>query len=506
MRNSPTTWSEREPRVSPPGLPRNSRSESPSSGEPGGRAARAFLGAKRPGGQSAGKLAVDSAGNGFGAGMMAAASPLVSTRISEREHRPRSLCGGLSVTYSQVERPVVRRQPARQHALSPLPQDQAGSTTQRNIGPAVRTARPRLRGPGRTAKHPRQSSSERAHAVVIPRHVQACQWSAFGHEKWFVWTWRRGVPAVKTRVPYSCNSWRCEVCRRHEAAVTFARIKEATRREGYVSSGWVFIVLTLDRDGYYSGKAWVDTDTAYRELSRMSRNFLARLRRAFNGAPGSSWVAVVEAHRTGWPHMNLLLYAPELASELEASRVARIEAGATERQSLLLSGKLLSAATATGWGTQSTAEVAHSQDAIAGYIVKLAGEADATNGELAKITQAPTNAPQRFRRLRSGKGFLPPRRSNPNITGVLVRRRRSPEGDWEICRINPSKDPEAEQPIREAVVAEVAVIREEEGLLAKHRTLPPMPPLRLAVGSDLEDWRRSRLQNDGLDGLSPFDR
>ena len=389
----------------------------------------------------------------------AAAVPLVSTRISEREHRPRSLSVAKTQGYRRAARPALSRKP-----------------------------KGRIRARASAAP----SRVRLAPTVVVPRHVQACQWSAFGHEKWFVWTWKRNSPHVKTRVAYSCNSWRCDVCRRHEAAVTFARIREATRRNEYHPCGWVMLVLTLDRDGYYSGKAWVDTEQAYRELSRMSRNFLARMRRAYDGEPGSSWVGVVEAHRSGWPHMNLLLYAPRLAAELERHRVARIEAGGTERESILLAGDLLEAATATGWGVQSTGEVAHSTDSVAGYIVKLAGEADATNGELAKITQAPTNAPERFRRLRSGKGFLPPRRTNPHVTGVLVRRRRSPEGDWQICRVNPPKDPASEQPIRDAVVAEVSVIREEEGLLSRHRgKLPAMPPLRLAVGADLEPWQRA---------------
>lgn len=423
------------------------------------------------------------------------ASPLVSTRISEREQRPRSLTAEITRGYNSAAKPhgsLVGNASAGSTTIARDPR----LRTWPHVHPAARNRKSNGAAVGAWGANRRGRRSLRSlglsHAVVLPRHVRACQHSQFGHEKWFVWTWKRGSPAIKTRVPYCCNSWRCEVCRRHEAAVTFARIKEATRREGYHPSGWVFLVLTLDRDGYYSGKAWVDTDTAYRELSRMSRNFLARLRRAFNGEPGSSWVAVVEAHRSGWPHMNLLLYAPELARELEELRVARIEAGATERESILLGGPVLQAATATGWGTQSTAEVAHSQDAIAGYIVKLAGEADATNGELAKITQAPTNAPQRFRRLRSGRGFLPPRRSNPNVTGVLVRRRRSPEGDWQICRINPSKDPEAEQPIRDAVVSEVAIIREEEDLLCRYGgELPPMPPLRTAVGTEVQHWARA---------------
>lgn len=189
--------------------------------------------------------------------------------------------------------------------------------------------------------------------------------------------------------------------------------------------------------------------------------------------------------------MNLLLHAPTIARELERARCSKIERGSTVRESLLLSGRVGDAAVECGWGYESTGEVARSRDAVSSYIVKLAGKHDASVGEVAKITQAPTAAPERFRRLRSGKGFLPPRRHDPDVTGVLVRRRRSTQGDWEICRINPTKDPEAEQPIRDAVVAEVQLIREEEGLLSDYGELPPLPPLRLAVGAEAECWRRA---------------
>lgn len=386
------------------------------------------------------------------------AARLVTTRISEREQRPRSLRSAISGGYARAARPV---------RPTPLPPN----------------AKPHARG-----NIGRQFSPYADPLVVLPRHVRACQWSQFGHERWFIWLWQHGRAMVQTRVPYSCGSWRCPVCARHEAAVTFARIKEATSRAEYSAGGWVMIVLTLDREGYYSGKPWPDVNAAYRELSRMTRNFLARLRRAYGHEPGSSWVAVVEAHRSGWPHVNLLAYAPSLAAELAAQQCDhRPEEPA--RQRILLAGHLLRTAEATGWGRQSTAEVARSKDAIASYIVKLAGQHDASVGEVAKITQAPMNAPERFHRLRSGKGFLPPRHRNPNVTGVLVRRRRSPEGDWEIERVNPPKDPSQEDPIRQAIAAEVQLIQEEEGLLATYGSLPPMPPLRFAIGAELKNFK-----------------
>ena len=395
--------------------------------------------------------------------MTAAACPLVGTRISERERSPRELPVKKTRGYERAGQPVKT---AGREAGSLRSVPSSGAT--------------RANGPGFGPKD------------ILPRHVQACRHSPFRHERWFIWTWQRGRPFVKTRVPYSCRSWRCPVCRKHEAHVAFARIMQAVDRH---RNGWCFLVLTLDRNGFYSGKPWSGTSEAYAELSRLSRNFLARLRRMFHGEPGHRWVAVVERHkRAGWPHMNLLVHSLQLARVLEASRIARVEAGATERESLLLEGDLLEAATATGWGVESTAEVARNNDAVAGYIVKVVGES-------AKITQAPTNAPLRFRRLRSGydrkrrKPFLPPRHHG-TATGVLVRRRRSEQGDWEILRINPPKDPASEQPIREAVVAEVQLIREEETALTEGREMPDLS-VRLAIGERIESWQDSeRRQTD----------
>jgi hypothetical protein len=322
--------------------------------------------------------------------------------------------------------------------------------------------------------------------AVLPRHVRACQHSDDRSERWFVWTWPLGKDGTQRRVPYSCGSWRCPVCRRHEAAVTFARIREAVHRDRYEPDGWVYMVLTIDRDGYYSGRPWPNVTAAYRALSAMSERFVKRLRRLC-GSSLRSWVSVVEAHRSGWPHMNVMLYCPELAASLRESTRSRIDSGCTPRQAILLETEILQHAVACGWGPQSTAEGVKDRDALAGYITKIAGNHDASVGELAKITQAPTAAPGRFRRLRSAKGFLPPRNKNPNVTGVLVRRRRSHEGDWEIYGVNASQDPAMHEPIRRACAGEWKLILEEERLLAQARNgqLPPMPPVRVSVSGEL---------------------
>ena len=376
---------------------------------------------------------------------------------------------------------------------------------------------------------------------VVPRHVMACQHSTVGHERWFVWTWKRGNSVVQTRIPYSCNSWRCPVCRRHEAAVTFARLKQAACVPELDPRGWCFLVLTLDRDGYYSGQPWSDVSAAYAALGKMTRSALARIGRRWGPETmlersgrsnalhtvrklGNRWVAVVEAHRSGWPHVNLVVWCPELADELRAERDERMQdddvANAVAlardawkrkepvpaairdvaRCATVIGGELATVLTASGWGVQSTAEAANDIEAVLGYGVKLAGLHDASVGELAKITQAPMNAPERFRRLRSGKGFLPPRYKNPDVTGCLIRRRRSDQGDWDVLPINPPKDETELDAVARARTAEHALIDEEERALSRGRgRLAPMPPVRLAIAGKLEDHKETSERNAALD-------
>lgn len=314
-----------------------------------------------------------------------------------------------------------------------------------------------------------------------------------GGRAWWIYTWKRDTPGKKTRRPYHCCSWRCRTvdpttgrsCARFDASVAFARIKEAFTPLPH--TGVVFMVLTLDREGFYSGRRrWSSPQAAYRELSTMTRKFLKRVNRMCESRGwervGSRWVGVVEAHRTGWPHMNLMFYCPQLAAELQQDFDARhaglVAGGMNEKQATrharLLSGELLHHATATNWGVESTAERARSNDALAGYFTKLAGEGGRVTGELAKLTQAPLNAPVRFRRLRAGKGFLPPRRRNPEVTGTLVRRQREHDGTYTVMPLHKVKA-EALPQVLQCCYHEEEIAHEElrvESLRRRFKGLP----------------------------------
>lgn len=278
--------------------------------------------------------------------------------------------------------------------------------------------------------------------AVLPRHVEQC--ARAGGRGWSVWVWRKNNPDVKTRLQYTCKSWRHKGnCARAAAAQLFARLKEAL--DPIPANECSFWVLTLDRDGYYSGKPWANAEVAYKSLGHMSERFIKRLRRLCIrhgwGSFKSEWVQVVEAHRSGWPHVNLIIHNKGLAKYLEDEQRTRKANGASENGSRLIRDEFLGHAVECGWGERSTAEPVKSRDAMAGYLTKLAANADEHMGELAKITQAPTNAPVRFRRLRSGKGFLPPCRKNPQWTGALVRRYYDPEWGYVAQAFRGKKTP-----------------------------------------------------------------
>lgn len=171
----------------------------------------------------------------------------------------------------------------------------------------------------------------------------------------------------------------------------------------------MFAVFTL-RPGDWSSRY-----EAFKEL----RDRWKALRKAISRHFGvNRYVSTVEVHRSGWPHLNVVLESPVMADA-----VGRKASGGVVPW-------LKRHALACGFGYMLSVERARSRRALAGYVVKLAGdvetaarpdEAGRLTGEVTKLSQVPERAPRHFRRLRSSIRFLPPPYKRPDITGKLER-------------------------------------------------------------------------------------
>ena len=71
---------------------------------------------------------------------------------------------------------------------------------------------------------------------------------------------------------------------------------------------------------------------------------------------------------------------------------------------------------------------------MAGYLTKLARELTGAGVK----SQVPVNAPRHFRRIRASAKLLPPRKKNPDITGIL-HKMPLPSADGEIRNDSPKK-------------------------------------------------------------------
>lgn len=266
-------------------------------------------------------------------------------------------------------------------------------------------------------------------------------------------------------VPARCYSWRHEgPCRAFRAASDAERIAGAL--EGAEPREVVFLVLTLDpsawtADGWTGpalerrADALADADArgaAYQLLSDRWTVLARRLRRAGHVL---RYVSTVESHRSGWPHLNVLLHCPTLAEEIAAAAGPPVEGGEARRArgrraaSFVLGEALVSA----GFGHVGFAEVAADLRAIADYMGATAGKvADSARKldpaaalvddvhrqrlarEAAKWAQTPVLTPPHFRRLRSSRGFLPARPKGDH-TGALVRGEGAPTPEEQLAEL-----------------------------------------------------------------------
>lgn len=269
-------------------------------------------------------------------------------------------------------------------------------------------------------------------------------------------------------------SWRhAGPCARAKASQDYSRIKTALAR--YDRQHIVYMVLTLDPSAWtgegwagWAGKTPERRADANLDANAITASYLAlrdrwrQLAKAMRKRWGDfQYVSTVESHRSGWPHLNVVVVCPAMAADIQEKHKnlqgwGRKSAG--REAARLAFGNILQR---TGFGYIAFAESAlakeeDGEDRLAAYISKLAGEtgtpwdgqargliATADDapvgasvhsiegqvvGEIAKLSQAPVRAPEHFRRLRSSKGFLPPVEKNEDLTGALFDEKNEPIG------------------------------------------------------------------------------
>jgi len=315
-----------------------------------------------------------------------------------------------------------------------------------------------LGGPRKGARETPGKAQENARATEelynAPAYVKACSAGS-----WHL-TGARFDPTTYEwlgdwKAPFKCRSWRhAGPCRRWRASQNFARLAAALSRQ--TTKDICFIVLTLDpserRVGGRRGKAkkdfeiraWRGPWEGFQEMRKMWTKFQREITRAWGK---NVYAATVEVTPAGWPHLNVVMVCTGLAKY-----VGQYPGGA--QRWVVMKAK------SNGFGKMATIERAQSKRAVAGYIVKVAGEVEhhardhklvpqASSelrrqaeyqvdqqtmfnrvkpttaqrerlvGEVIKLSQLPMDAPEHFRRIRSSKGFLPPPFKRPGVTGGL---------------------------------------------------------------------------------------
>ena len=247
------------------------------------------------------------------------------------------------------------------------------------------------------------------------RSIIACEEGLWGFAYWLktAMPGKRGgrVPAftlssVKGKLlPFRCKSWRhIGECRDFVFKRDFKRIMDALESRPV----WLFVVLTLSRKRWKAGPR-----AAYKNFWRAWQRLRQRLGRLLGEK--IEFICVMEQHRDGWPHMNLLLYWKGMENVDDLPKYAEAIGKWLKRK-----------APSCGIGHSVFCQELESQKNIAGYFSgqslgyegngprngnqiskahrQVAGEVN----KQSKSYQVPTDAPLGFRRIRSSRHLVTP--------------------------------------------------------------------------------------------------
>lgn len=194
-------------------------------------------------------------------------------------------------------------------------------------------------------------------------------------------------------------------------------------------------------------------------LGRLFRRFKDALnkRLARMGLPSIRYFWIRETHRSGVPHLHMLVVHVELAQmlrERDAELGEHPEVAPDDTH--LAPGWLRELAEARGFGGRFDAQVARNREALSGYATKVCSTIDdvdsqVTVGEVVKGSQVPELLPRHCRSYGYSRRFIPPRHKDPDLTGwiedehgrVLAPRRARPdEVEWlgEVARIEAGRN------------------------------------------------------------------
>lgn len=197
-----------------------------------------------------------------------------------------------------------------------------------------------------------------------------------------------------------CNSWRCTSCAPKVCYDQGERIRKAMEKDG---RNFFFCVFTLP------GKLRdmeVPLTSIFQGLKASFNKLLKRYARAFGEK--LTFAVIIEAHASGYPHLNVLCTSEHLHSLDEQGRKR------------FLRGWLKPNLLTSGFGVMATLERPIDAAAVSHYIAKTgnAPSHEKISREASKISQLPFHAPKNFRRFRSSRGFLPPpeKKQNPSVT------------------------------------------------------------------------------------------
>lgn len=316
---------------------------------------------------------------------------------------------------------------------------------------------------------------------TAPRYVHAChagEWSLHLRFK----DGRKGA-----RIPYKCNSRHHEgPCRDTWRRRLFARLRDGALAKARPDEV-LFVTLTLPPEEHRRVKAALASgdrsqlEEAVRDqnaalgakLRAWTRALSARAKR--RGHDGLQYFWFREAHRSGVPHLHMIVVSPWLAGRVrerdaELAELGDVELSEDDRGMAPI--ELRELAVHCGFGERLDIQVAESREALAGYATKVIGE-------VSKGSQTPEILPQHCRTYGQSKGFLAKPEQDGSCVGWVtdehgrvLQTQKTPdiEGGWDASGTAPRRATLRLPDFEASAMEEVELAEEKAARVSSSRT------------------------------------